>query len=195
MAQKAEDPEVRPDRTMTTAMLKAFANPLRRRIMRVLARREFVRAADIAEDLGEPANKISFHLRVLADAGIIVEAPEQARDGRDRVWTPIRDSLSIGAGADAEEIELGNTVIAAIAEDHTELVRRVVAHSVATAGDPDPGTHATLMVSNLHLTEAEFGALRDALSRLIREAERSHDRSDPDSRMWQIDVVAADDAI
>jgi len=189
------DPEMRTERTMTTAMLKAFANPLRRQILRVLARREFVRAADVAEDLGEPANKISFHLRALADAGLIVEAPEKARDGRDRVWTPVSGSLSIGAANDAEELELGNAVIAAVAEDHTELVRRVVAHSIATAGDVDPGKHGTLMASNLHLTEPEFTALRDAIGRLIHEAEQSHDRSAPDSRMWQIDIVAADDTI
>lgn len=180
---------------MTTAMLKALANPLRRRITRVLARREFVRAADVAADLGEPANKISFHLRVLADAGLIVEAPEQARDGRDRVWTPIRDSLSIGVAADDEAIELGNAVVAAMAEDHSELVRRVVSHSIATAGEDDPGTHGTLMVSNLHLTEDEYTTLRDRLSRVIHEAERSHDRTASDARMWQIDIVAADDTI
>ncbi|MFC4138407.1 MULTISPECIES: helix-turn-helix domain-containing protein [unclassified Microbacterium] len=187
--------EERTSRTMTTAMLKVFANPLRRDMMRVFAKKEFLRAADIADELGQPANKISFHLRVMADAGLIVEAPEQARDGRDRVWTPIKESLNIGAAANDEDIALGNAVVAALAEDHAALMQRVVAHAVATLTDEEHGQHGTLMVNNLRLTQAEFTALTERLSREIRAAEEAHDRSDPDGRAWQLDIVAADDTI
>lgn len=181
---------------MTTAMLKAFANPLRRDMMRVFAKKEFLRAADIAEALGQPANKISFHLRVMADAGLIVEAPEQARDGRDRVWTPIREALNIGGPSSSEEdIALGNAVIVALAEDHAALLQRVIAHSIATRADEGRGKHGTLMVNNMRLTEAEFTALMDRLHKEIGDAQKAHDHSDPDGRAWQIDIVAADDTI
>lgn len=53
-----------PETHATTAMLKAMTHPLRRRILAVFPRLEYVRAADLATELGEPANKISFHLRV-----------------------------------------------------------------------------------------------------------------------------------
>jgi phosphoribosyl-dephospho-CoA transferase len=33
------------------------------------------------------------------------------------------------------------------------------------------------------------------MSRMIEAAEAAHDRSDPDGRVWQIDVLAADDTI
>jgi len=69
------------------AMLRALAHPLRQRIMWELAARDHLRAADLAKITGEPANSVSFHLRSLAKAGLIDEKPEQARDGRDRVWT------------------------------------------------------------------------------------------------------------
>lgn len=185
-------------RVMTTAMLKAFANPLRRDMMRVFARREFARAADIAQDLGEPANKISFHLRVLADAGLIVEAPEKARDSRDRVWTPIQESLNVGTPHDpVADVVLGNAVIAAIAEDHQKLLQRVVSYTVeAMSGrDRDIGTHGTLSVANVRLTEEEFVELHKAMSRMVSDAEAAHDRSDPAGRVWQIDILAADDTI
>lgn len=192
MAERTEHRE----RAMTTAMLKALANPLRRRILRTFGKREFLRAADIAEDLGEPPNKVSFHLRVLADAGLIAEAPEHARDARDRVWTPIKESLTLRSSPGQEEdVALGNAFIAALAEDHDELVRRVVAYSLSAASMEDPHTHASLMVSNLHLTESEYLALRDTLSQAIVAAEETHDRTAPDSRLWQIDIVAADDRI
>lgn len=195
MAESTDGGEIHAERTMTTAMLKAFANPLRRRIMRVLTKREFVRAADIAEDLGEPANKISFHLRVLADAGLIVEAPEQARDGRDRVWTPIKDSLRVRASStDPDDFALSDAVIAAMAEDHLELVHRLMAHSTSAAAQ-DPADHGTLSVSNLSLTEAEYTALMDKLNAAIIDAERTRDKSAADARVWQIDIVAADETI
>ncbi|WP_460798111.1 ArsR/SmtB family transcription factor [Microbacterium sp. GXF0217] len=194
MAESTDGGEIA-ERTMTTAMLKVFANPLRRRIMRVLAKREFVRAADIAEDLGEPANKISFHLRVMADAGLIVEAPEQARDGRDRVWTPIKDSLRVRASTtDPDDMALSDAVIAALAEDHLEMVHRLVTHSTSLAAQ-DPADHGTLSVSNLSLTEVEYTALMDKLNAAIIDAERTRDKGAAHARVWQIDIVAADDTI
>ena len=78
---------------MTTAMLKAYTHPLRRKILRLLARRHHMRAADIAAELEVAANSVSFHLRTLADAGLIVEAPEHARDRRDRVWAPVKGAM------------------------------------------------------------------------------------------------------
>ena len=45
-----------------------------------------MRAADVARELGIPANQASFHLRQLAKYGLVEEAPEAARDKRDRVW-------------------------------------------------------------------------------------------------------------
>lgn len=79
------------------AVLRALSHPLRQRILGELEVVEHARAADLAEGLGEPANSISFHLRVLAKAGIIEEAPELARDRRDRVWKQSVGSFTIDA--------------------------------------------------------------------------------------------------
>lgn len=50
-----------------------------------------MRAADIGEALGIPANQASFHLRQLAKYCLIEPAPEAARDKRDRVWRTIQE--------------------------------------------------------------------------------------------------------
>lgn len=71
------------------AMLRAMAHPLRQQILAELVTRGHARASDLVEPLEQPANSISFHLRTLAKAGLIVEAPELARDKRDRVWKPL----------------------------------------------------------------------------------------------------------
>ncbi|MBX3068454.1 MAG: helix-turn-helix transcriptional regulator [Cryobacterium sp.] len=66
--------------------LRALAHPIRQRILLELSVRHSARAADLAEIIGEPANAISYHLRALNKAGMLVESPELARDSRDRVW-------------------------------------------------------------------------------------------------------------
>ncbi|MEO6941392.1 MAG: helix-turn-helix domain-containing protein [Terrimesophilobacter sp.] len=74
-------------RVTDPATLRALAHPLRQRILMELTVRRSLRAADLADILGEPANAVSYHLRALAKADLLVEAPELARDSRDRVWT------------------------------------------------------------------------------------------------------------
>ncbi|MCR1981673.1 helix-turn-helix domain-containing protein [Cellulosimicrobium cellulans] len=80
------------------AALRAIAHPLRQRILMELAVLGHARAADLARATGEPANSVSFHLRVLARAGMIVEAPERARDRRDRVWKNVAQSYAVEPG-------------------------------------------------------------------------------------------------
>jgi predicted ArsR family transcriptional regulator len=67
-------------------VLRAVAHPTRGRILDELGATGPMRAADVGEALGIPANQASFHLRQLAKYGVIEPAPEAARDKRDRVW-------------------------------------------------------------------------------------------------------------
>src|SRR5690625_753931 len=60
----------------TRDMLRALAHPLRMQLLQRLGGRGTARAADLAADLGVPANSVSYHLRILAKGGAIVEAPE-----------------------------------------------------------------------------------------------------------------------
>lgn len=66
--------------------MKALAHPIRQRIIHELSVRHSARAADLAEIMGEPANAVSYHLRALGAVRLLEEAPELARDSRDRVW-------------------------------------------------------------------------------------------------------------
>lgn len=68
------------------SVLRAIAHPVRNQILYELTGSSGARAADLAKALGLPANAVSFHLHQLAKYDLIEEAPELARDGRDRVW-------------------------------------------------------------------------------------------------------------
>ncbi|CAH0209990.1 hypothetical protein SRABI76_02237 [Microbacterium oxydans] len=187
----------RPDPVwMTTAMLKAYTHPLRRQILQLFRLREHLRAADIAEELGVAANSVSFHLRVLADAGLIDEAPERARDRRDRVWAARRQALSLGGPERPVTDEvLSGVMVSAIADEHQELLRRVLAWTPEYISGRTAEVHATFSQRSLRLTGAEFDALIERINDVMTEAVDAHDGDDPDSRPWQVDILAADDRI
>src|SRR5918998_4995830 len=85
-------------------VLRALAHPVRGRILDEIEAAGPVRAADVARQLSIPANQASFHLRQLAKYGLVEEAPELARDGRDRVWRATHESgLSVNLEDLAQE--------------------------------------------------------------------------------------------
>jgi len=80
-------------------VLRAIAHPTRNRILSELSAAGSLRAADIARLLDVPANQASFHLRQLAKYGLVEEAPDEARDRRDRVWRLAdADGISLRTG-------------------------------------------------------------------------------------------------
>lgn len=183
----------------TTAVLKAYANPIRRQILKQFAKHEFRRAADVAEALDIPANKVSFHLRVLAEAGLLVEAPEQARDRRDRVWRAEKRAMNIGGPEHpVEDPVLGGAVLQALIDDHNDILRRMAAWTPTYMAGQTTEVHAEFAQMTVRLTEAEFQSFMTRIGELKDEILAAHERGDAgreDTRVWQIDVIAADDTI
>jgi DNA-binding transcriptional ArsR family regulator len=74
-------------RTITDSKaLAAMAHPLRRRLLDVLKVDGPSTASMLAERTGQAVANVSHHVRVLADASLVQEAPELARDRRERWW-------------------------------------------------------------------------------------------------------------
>ena len=136
--------------------LRAVANPVRQRILMQLAVAGHARAADLAEAIGQPANSVSFHLRVLAKAGMIVEAPEHARDKRDRVWTNVAKSYNVKpAAGDAADLILRPTLAWV-----TELFGRDNQDGAEDSG-------STFMLSTWLLTQEEAAEMVTELADLL----------------------------
>ncbi|WP_409186371.1 ArsR/SmtB family transcription factor [Amycolatopsis sp. VS8301801F10] len=72
-------------RTADSKALKALANPLRQRILELLAASGPATSTTLAERLGVTSGGTSYNLRVLAENGFVQELPERAR-GRERWW-------------------------------------------------------------------------------------------------------------
>jgi DNA-binding transcriptional ArsR family regulator len=74
-------------RTVTEAKaLSAMANPFRSRMMDALKVDGPSTASSLAARTGQAVGSASHHLKVLHEAGLVQEAPELAKDRRERWW-------------------------------------------------------------------------------------------------------------
>lgn len=67
-------------------VLAAMAHPLRRRLLDVLRVYGPATVSSLADHTDERVANVSHHLKVLAEADLIVGAPELAKDRRERWW-------------------------------------------------------------------------------------------------------------
>lgn len=134
-------------------VLAALAHPLRRRLMDVLKVHGPATASAIAGRTGQTVANVSHHLRVLNSSGLVEEAPELARDRRERWWRLVSPSLRWSSSDFADD-----PAAAAIAEaaqslnldHHAGLVRAWLAtaesdraHWVDAAFSTDKWLHLT----------------------------------------------------
>lgn len=75
-------------------VLAAMSHPLRRRLLTLLKLDGPATASMLAEQTGQAVANVSHHLRTLANAELIEEAPELARDRRERWWRRSSGRLS-----------------------------------------------------------------------------------------------------
>lgn len=98
------------DEQLTAEQLRVLGHPIRLRIVRLLRAHGPDTASGLARRIGESSGVTSYHLRVLAEQGHIVDDPERG-NGRDRWWRSARRYSSVSFGrpgdtADAEYTEL-----------------------------------------------------------------------------------------
>ncbi|MFF0367912.1 ArsR/SmtB family transcription factor [Micromonospora sp. NPDC005087] len=79
-----ENPDVR--QVTNSRVLAAMAHPLRRRLMDVLKVHGPSTVGMLAEHTDQAPANVSHHLKVLAAGELVAEAPELARDRRERWW-------------------------------------------------------------------------------------------------------------
>ncbi|MGW0568568.1 ArsR/SmtB family transcription factor [Streptomyces tauricus] len=75
--------------------LKALAHPLRMQLYRGLCVARTATASQLAEQVDEAVSLVSYHLRKLAEHGLIEAAEARSGDGRERWWQPATQGVSI----------------------------------------------------------------------------------------------------
>lgn len=84
-------PEREPERITDLTRLKAFTNPLRLRLYRLLYAAGTATASQLAEQVGQTPSLVSYHLRKLAEHGFVAETGRHGSDGRERWWQVVSE--------------------------------------------------------------------------------------------------------
>jgi predicted ArsR family transcriptional regulator len=178
------DRDVGPQPVHDPRMLRGIAHPVRNRILDELSASGPMRAADIARELGIPANQASFHLRQLAKYGLVTEAPEQARDGRDRVWKAAHESgLSIDT-AELASTPGGAAAVTVFRREWTSAAHEAVQR--AETADRDPETRVMVSDYALRLTREDAQTLSEELTDLVESWRRRGRSAGPGARTYQL---------
>ncbi|MCM3655924.1 helix-turn-helix domain-containing protein [Agromyces mediolanus] len=74
--------------------MRALANPARMRVLGLLRLDGPATVGRLSERLDEAPGSVSYHLQTLAKHGFVEEAPELARDRRERWWRSAHDYTS-----------------------------------------------------------------------------------------------------
>jgi len=107
-------------------VLAALAHPLRRRLMDVLKVHGPATVSVLAGHTGQSVANVSHHLRVLHTSGLVAQAPELAKDRRERWWRLVEAGVRWSTADFADDP--ASAAIAQAAESlnldhHTGLVR------------------------------------------------------------------------
>ena len=169
-------------RTHDPRVLRAIAHPVRVRILHELNATGPSRAADVAADLDIPANQASFHLRQLAKYGLVVEAPEEARDRRDRVWKVVSESGIQLELSEMEKVPGGPAAVDVWSETSRRFSHAVVDAIYASARAEDSFGH--LSQGALRLTKDEARELADELTAVVRRWSTRTRGRDPERQTY-----------
>ncbi|MET9434525.1 helix-turn-helix domain-containing protein [Streptomyces sp. NPDC006551] len=159
-----------PRRITDLGTLKAIAHPLRMKLYRALLVARTATASHLAEQVDEAVSLVSYHLRKLADHGLIEEAAPQSADGRERWWKPSSQGLSVYDEdfRDAPEkvavsAALGRTVF----EQRSELYRAFLDRKAAWSEEWRSASIGSEWMPRL--TAAELAELRRELDAVLKK--------------------------
>jgi DNA-binding transcriptional ArsR family regulator len=99
----------RKQRILDAKTLRAVAHPLRIRLLDLLEEDGPATATGLGKRVGESSGTTSWHLRQLADAGLVVEDAERGSK-RERWWKPAQDSTTLHSADFLDDPELAGPV-------------------------------------------------------------------------------------
>jgi DNA-binding transcriptional ArsR family regulator len=161
----------------------AIAHPLRFRMMELL-REGPSTAARLARRLGHSRGSTSYHLRILAGVGAIVEAPELGTR-RERWWKRAEDFVVLPADTDTEGKAIIERVVSVLFARDAEVRRRFLTSEVSDEW------RRSACVGNwfIRLTPAQADALGIRLYRMVDEVRRLPQDPDVDLVLVSVSVL------
>ncbi len=158
--------------------MRVLAHPARLSLLEYLGQRpEGATATECASVVGLSPSATSYHLRALAKAGFIAEAPSRG-DGRERVWQAphARYDLDSGPQASAEQIEAETALVELVLARQNDKVRQFL--NVARNGPHEWYEASNVSDRTLLVTPRELKRLIAQIEELTKPLTR-RDRDRP----------------
>ncbi|MEU8759166.1 helix-turn-helix domain-containing protein [Streptomyces sp. NPDC048659] len=157
--------------------LKAISHPLRMRLYRALFVARTATASQLADQVDEAVSLVSYHLRKLAEHGLIEEAEAQSADGRERWWRPSSYGFSIHEEdvRDAPELVAATAAFGrAVNAQRSEMLGRFLDERHTWSEEWRAASVSSEWLPRLTAAElAALGAELDAVVRKYDEASRA----------------------
>ncbi|MCX5383006.1 transcriptional regulator [Streptomyces sp. NBC_00083] len=161
--------------------LKAFGHPLRMRLYRGLYIARTATASQLAEQVDEAVSLVSYHLRKLADHGLIEQAESPGTDGRERWWRLASEGISYRHEdfRDApEKVAAHTSVTRLLVEQRMDLYRAYLDEMSAWSAE---WTGASFSSEHpLRLTASELTELEGELDTVLKKFKERGDTATAD---------------
>lgn len=163
-------PKREPEQITDLSRLKAFTNPLRMQLYRLLYAAGTATASQLAEQVDQAPSLVSYHLRKLAEHGFVTEASGQSTDGRERWWQVASEGGWGFRDSDFADTPEGATAVGALSRSIFDTrTAQYRAYLDQTAAWGKAWTDASFSSEwLLDLTPAELAEMSDELEALAR---------------------------
>ncbi|MEV1314575.1 helix-turn-helix domain-containing protein [Micromonospora arborensis] len=176
--------------------VRVLAHPLRMRLVGALRVKGPATATTLAELLGTNTGATSYHLRQLAEVGLVVEAPDRG-SGRQRWWQAAHDVTSWDP-SDFDDDPDARAAIEWIQGDQVRLLVDTADHWFANQHEWSPAWRDGFGMSDILLTipPARLEELKTEMWQLLERYHReatvadSADSADPEARPVQVFMAA-----
>ncbi|MFD9791889.1 ArsR/SmtB family transcription factor [Streptomyces sp. NPDC059070] len=163
-------PKRKSDQITDLSRLKAFTNPLRMQLYRLLFAAGTATASQLAEQVDEAPSLVSYHLRKLAEHGFLAEARDQGSDGRERWWRVASEEGWAYRTSDFADTPEGAAVVGAVT--HSLVDTRVAQYRAYLGQSAAWGKEWTDAAFTsewlLELTPAELTEMNEELEAVTR---------------------------
>jgi DNA-binding transcriptional ArsR family regulator len=147
--------------------LRAYAHPVRMRLIGLLRTEGPLTATRAADLLGESSGTCSFHLRQLAKYGLVEEA--EGGTGREKPWRATTTSTAWDTtGDDTPEMAAATSLLSTVVAD--QYFEQLARWLEASPGEPAEWQRAAMLGDRLlYVTPAELEELRDRMRGMLDE--------------------------
>lgn len=152
-------------RDLDASALRALAHPVRMAVFDILSQYGPQTATSLGRRLDESSGAMSYHLRMLARHGLIVELPERG-NARERWWGRPRGAISLGS-KEVRSTPAGRAASEIVTTEFYQRRHQQLLRFLREFSGTDGETTALLSTSTVHLTPVQFEDFVDEMTAVI----------------------------